>query len=317
MTLRELARAPRVSIIVIFGGGGDMRELLPSLLELDYPNFEAVLVDNQLLPGARAIFDEFHALHPDFPVRYLEAGGNLGFSGGNNVGIRRVLAENTDYVLLLNDDTLVAPDFLSLLVDALERDPRAGIAGPKIYFAEHESDGSWRKGRRIWFGGGAVDWLRTNPVHVRLDELDDDRAETAGETEFMTGCALLIRRAVIERIGLMPEEYFLYCEDLDWCLAARAEKWKILYVPRSHVWHKVSRSTGGGSPSYVYYNVRNRLMVARKFADLPRALALHAHALFMLSKQPFKFFMPERRKYAGACLRAIVDFYVGKNGKLG
>ncbi|HEY3495579.1 MAG TPA: glycosyltransferase family 2 protein [Polyangiaceae bacterium] len=316
MAVREPARAPKVSIIVIFGGGGDMRELLPSLLELDYPNFEVVLVDNQLLAGARAIYDEFVAAHPGFPARFLEAGGNLGFSGGNNVGIRRVVAEGTDYVLLLNDDTLVAPDFLRLLVDALEGDRRAGIAGPKIYFAEHESDGSWSKGRRIWFGGGAVNWLRTKPVHVRLDELDDGAVETSGETEFMTGCALLIRREVIDRIGPMPEEYFLYCEDLDWCLAARAEKWKILYVPASHVWHKVSRSTGGGSPSYVYYNVRNRLMVARKYADPLRALALHAHALAMLSKQPPKFFMPSRRKWAGACLRAIVHFYVGRAGKL-
>ncbi|OGZ32715.1 MAG: hypothetical protein A2V69_00770 [Candidatus Portnoybacteria bacterium RBG_13_40_8] len=261
---------PKVFIIVLhYQNWGDTNECLKSLEKLDYPNFEKIVIDN----------DKY----------------NRGFAGGNNLGIKKAMEKNADYILLLNNDTVVEPDFLRKLVGAGENNERAGILGPLIY--EYGTD-------KIHFAGGKINWLYTKGRHVT-------RA-----TDYITGACLLIKRKVIEEIGLMDEDYFLYCEDVDWCLKARKRGFSCLVVLDSKISHKVSKNAKIESFSYIYYHTRNGLLLARKNASIFIQLLAYKISFLIYLKQVIKLlFFPQKRIWAKAIMRGIEDFYRGRFGK--
>jgi GT2 family glycosyltransferase len=195
-------------------------------------------------------------------VRVLTTGGNLGFSGGCNAGIRDALAGGAELVLLLNSDATVAPDTVERLEAALAASPRAGIAAPLIVSRSDpgvvSSSGisfSIRSGRmlHVGFGRRAAELSREAPRRV-----------TAA-----SGCALLIRRAVFEQAGLFDERYFYSFEDIDFCLRAARAGWETWMVPSALVYHEGHRSIGTASPARVYFAARNHLLLARTAAPLP------------------------------------------------
>ena len=157
------------------------------------------------------------AIRDGFPmVTVLENGENLGYTGGNNVGLRYALAQGADYVLLLNNDTVLAPDFLRLLVEAAESDANVGIAGPTIYYYDRPA--------LIWSAGGAIDERRGQTRMIGLDAPDEGQFGTLPrEVDFVTGCALLVKRPTMERVGLLDERFFTYYEEGEWCVRARRE----------------------------------------------------------------------------------------------
>jgi hypothetical protein len=244
--------SPKVFIIILnWNNWPDTLECLESLKNNDYPNYQVVIVDN----GSK---EKPEAPSPDIKVIYNKE--NLGFSGGNNVGIKYALEQGADYVLLLNNDTIVSQDFLGKLVEVGESDGKIGLIGPKIYFYDQP--------KRIWFAGGQVNWLYNKGEMRGYDEMDNgqyDKPEIQ-ETEYLTGCCLLVKREVIEKIGLMPEEYFLYYEDTDWSLAAQRAGFKCVFVPKAKIWHKGSKSSVETSFPYIYYHIRNGLILAQRFA---------------------------------------------------
>ena len=242
-------------IILNWNGWEDTAGCVESCRKLTYPNFRTLVVDNCSTDGSEA------TLRQRFPeVEIIQTGSNLGFAGGNNVGIRHVLAQGADYVWLLNNDTIVAPQCLSHMVQTAEADGQAGMVGSKIYYFHAPST--------LWYAGGEVD-LEKGGVsrHLGQDEIDEGDYDRPGKTGYITGCSILARRAMIEDVGLLEEAYFLYFEDADWSLRARQKGWKLLYQPAARVWHKEGAQTKKVySNRFVYYILRNRFYFVRRFA---------------------------------------------------
>jgi GT2 family glycosyltransferase len=230
----EPGSAPKVAVIVLNWNGRDLTlDCLDSLLQSTYKNLEVWLVDNA------SSDDSVEAVQEKFAgqVKIIVNNTNLGFAGGNNIGIDRALAAGADYVLLLNNDTVVDPGMVGHLADHLTQNAEAGIAGPKIYYHNPPN--------QIWFAGGEVFPARATARHIGIREKDTGRYDTLKQTDYITGCALMARREVFEKIGRLDPVYMAYFEDTDFCMRARQAGFKIYYVPAGKVWHKISASTGG------------------------------------------------------------------------
>ena len=293
---------PKVFIIILnWNNWPDTLECLESLKNNDYPNYQVVIIDN----GSK---EKPQAPNPEIKIIYNKE--NLGFAGGNNVGVKYALEKEADYVLLLNNDTLVKQDFLSKLIEVGEKDKKFGLLGPKIYFADQKE--------KIWFAGGQVNWLYNKGTMRGYNEIDIGQYDSSEiqETDYITGCCLLIKRAVIEKIGLMPEDYFLYYEDTDWSLAAQKAGFKCIFVYGAKIWHKGSKSSIEGSPSYIYYHIRNGLMMAQKYAPWYIKFLVHLDILWRIKKQNIKYiFFLKKRTWAKYILLGIKDFYLRRYGK--
>jgi hypothetical protein len=295
--------SPKVFIIILnWNNWSDTLECLKSFQNNDYPNYQVVIIDN----GS----DEKPTPPSDPQVKLIYNQENLGFAGGNNVGIRYALEKGADYVLLLNNDTIVSQDFLSKLVKVAESDKKFGLLGPKIYFADEP--------QKIWFAGGEVNWLYNKGVMRGYDEIDKGQYDLPQiqETGYITGCCLLIKKEAIEKIGLMPEDYFLYYEDTDWSLKAQRAGYDCIFVPAARIWHKCSKSSVEGSPSYIYYHMRNGLILAQRYASWYIKPLVHLDAFWRIAKQIIKLiFFPRRRTWAKYILLGIKDFYLGRRGR--
>ena len=236
-------------------------DCLETVAALNTPNVRTLLVDNGSEPPlADAIANRFPA------VEVLRLPRNLGFAGGYNAGIRRALEEDAAALLLLNNDTLVAPDALERLAAGLAAAADVGLVTAKIYYANDP--------RRIWTVGANL--------NVFLDikgggqnELDTGQWATPRDVDFAPFCAILIRRAVFETVGLLDEEFFLYYEDMDYCRRARLAGWRIRLCPDAQVWHAVSASSGGQeTPVKRYWLAQSSGRYFRKHGRGPRLLLI-------------------------------------------
>ena len=240
---------PCVAIIILnWNGRDDTLACLASLSRLDYRANKIIVVDNG------SADDSVTAIRTNFPqVTLIETGDNLGYVGGNNVGLDHARTLGTDYALLLNNDTEVAPDFLSLLIQAAEVDPTIGIVGPLIYYFDRPDV--------VWSAGGAIDWQRGSTHMIGLNEVDQEQfGSIPHPVEFVTGCALLIKMPVIEQVGMLNTRFFAYYEETEWCVRVTRAGFKILLVPQAKIWHKISLIAREASPQVHYYMTRNRLL---------------------------------------------------------
>ncbi len=267
---------PKVFIIVLhYKHWEDTNRCLESLKNLDYNNYEIVVINNDKQ--------------------------NRGFAGGNNIGIKQGLNKQADYILLLNNDTVVEPEFVKKLIAVGEHNSKFGILGPVIY--EYNS-------KKIHFAGGKVNWLYTKGIHQQ--KIDKQKPI---KVDYITGACLLIKREVIHKIGLMPEKYFLYLEDVDWCLRAQKAGYSCVLVPDSKISHKVSSSTKAGSFSYIYYHFRNGLLLAKQHAPFFIKILAYLWSLIILLKQLPKLLISSKKKWAKAIIKGVKGFYTGKFGK--
>ena len=244
---------PGVGIILLnWNGYQDTYDCLKSLESLSYPNFKVYVVDNLSSDDSYArLLEDHHNGEFKIPVDLIQSGGNLGFAGGNNIGIQAAYESGLEYIWLLNNDTVVDPYALTSLVIEMEKDQKIGIIGSKIYYYNTNL---------IWFAGGEVNEWFGSVNHPGLREKDEGQFNQLREVDFITGCSLLLRKELIETVGYMREDYFLYYEETDWNVRARQTGWKIVYCPQSIVYHKVSLSSGGEkniSPYVDYYDIRN------------------------------------------------------------
>jgi GT2 family glycosyltransferase len=274
--------SPKITIIVLnWNGLVDTLECLESVGKIDYPNFEVVVVDNG------STDDSPNQIRKHFPsVILFETGKNLGFAEGNNVGIGHALGHGAEYILLLNNDTVVNPQILNSFLDTSLLDPKAGILGAKIYY--------YSDPERIWYAGGKWDNKTCSFYHIGEGILDDSQQfVTEVAMDYACGCALFIRREVIEKIGLMEPDFFLLYEETDWCTRAIKAGYKCIYVPKAKVWHKISVSFGGeSSPLYIYFFTRNKLLWAKR--NLPLREQVRVHKLLYKSLFPtFQFSQEE------------------------
>jgi GT2 family glycosyltransferase len=261
------------AILVNFNSHGDLLEAVETLEESQVPpGFErkVIVVEN----GSNNQEEEWKALqqlgkYPD--VEFIKNATNTGFTGGNNLGIRRSLEWGANYVLLLNADTKVSENFLVKLLGA---EVDFGLASPKIYFYpgyEFHKDRYQRKdlGKVIWYAGGTIDWGNVVGSGRHVDEVDKGQLESEiEETDFATGCCMLIKREVIEKIGLLDQKLFFSWEDTDYSIRAKQAGFRIIYVPEAVIWHKNAGTSGGaGSLLQDYYQTRNRVIIAFRYAS--------------------------------------------------
>jgi len=295
-------------IILHYNGYRDTLECLESLQKVNLSketSIEIVVVDN-------APKDKFKVQSSKFKVDKVEVirnEKNLGFAGGNNVGIRYALKNGADYVLILNNDTYVDKNFLEELLKAAGKDDKIGIVVPKIYFAPgfefHKNRYTPKElGKVFWYAGGEMDWNNVIGHHRGVDLVDKGQFDKAEETDIATGCCMMVKKQVFDKIGLFDEKFYLYYEDADLSEKTKKAGYKIVYVPKSILWHKNAGSAGGsGSGLQDYYITRNRLLFGISYAPV--------RAKFALFRESLKILLSGRYWQK----RGVLDFYFNKFGK--
>jgi hypothetical protein len=246
-----------VGVVVLnYNGAWVLPGLFDSLDRVQYPNFTVFLVDNASTDGSMKFVETYF---PRFPLDVTVNEKNLLFSGGNNVGIKKALDRGASYVMLLNNDTIIPPNLLGSLVDFLETHKNVGIAGPMIHFKEPEG--------AIWSAGGDVSTWWGLVRHRGIRETDSGQFPKAEEVDYVSGCAMMARRDVFERIGLLDERFPMYYEDTDFCFRARKAGYECRYVPTEPLIHLVSVAAGGQV---------SKFKVSRRFWSGMRFFARHS-----------------------------------------
>ncbi len=243
-------------VVLNWNGLEDTRALLPTLERCRVPDgwrLHVLVVDNGSSDGSA------EAIGREFPgVEVLALPDNRRFAGGCDAGLERTLGQGADAVMLLNNDTEAEPGLCEQLLLALEQDPGAGAAAPLISFQQPPGV--------IWYAGGRCTPALGFAAHRGLRQRDHGQYRAVEQTGYLTGCCLLATRAAWERVGLLDERYFIYAEDADWCLRARAAGFRLLFVPGARLRHKVSASTGAASPWKIYQRLRANLTLFARHA---------------------------------------------------
>jgi GT2 family glycosyltransferase len=291
--------AVKISVIIVsFKGKADTLACLESLESLDYPNYNVIVVDQDSNDGVLEV------VKTRFPtVICLANPTNNGFAGGNNLGIKHALDEGAEAIFLLNNDTVVDAHLLSAVVEKAESDSKIGLVGPTMFYFDNPTV--------VWSLGG---WLNHRADATQIgDGLSEAAAALQFETrppDYFVGCGLYIKRAVLEEIGLLPEEYFLYYEETDFCLRARQAGWQLAYAPAGKLWHKISQSTGRDSPLTLYYMRRNALLFVERYHPLRDLLRLWMRDVYMLC-----VYIVRRKSEWRMHLQAMIDYKRRRLGK--
>lgn len=298
---------PHVALVVLsWNGRKDLAESLPSLAQVQYPALTTIVVDNGSSDGT---VEWLAAKFPAVEVVALEE--NAGFCTGMNAGARRALELGADHLVFLNNDIEVDPQFVSALVEEAARRPDAGALCPKIYLMDPPD--------RIWYFGARLDPAKGyNGAHVGFNEVDTGQFAEVAETGRACGAAMLVPRAVLDEVGVFDEELFLYADDTDWSLRARAAGYRIYVVPQSRIWHKVSAANEGeGSPKTLYYSTRNTLHVLERHAPLGPLRTWRRRAVVLLAHAAQALRLPARREALAAIVAGWRDFRRGRLGRRG
>lgn len=253
-----MTRSKLAIILVDYNGLNDTFECIESI-EKSTVQSQIVVVDNYSRENeARTISQQF----PE--VKTIRSKMNGGFSAGNNLGIRWALEQGYEYIALLNNDTVIAPNMLELLWQYASD---TSVSAPKmLYYSNPET---------IWYGGGKINRKTGNAEHYYMNQ-EDPGDKTVQKCDFATGCCIMIPALVFRKVGLLDERFFMYCEDTEFCLRLKENGIGINYVPTAKLWHKVSQSTGGDESAFsIYYMTRNRILYIKdhKKEFWPTALA--------------------------------------------
>lgn len=291
-------------VIVNWNGSADTARCLTSIKSLNSGGYDltTIVVDNGSSDGSVEMIAKAYPWVTCIPLK-----DNLGFTGGNNTGMKYAYTRGADFIWLLNNDTLVDANALRLV--RAFNDDKVGIAGSKIYFApghEYHKDRYIKKeqGKVFWYAGGRIDWDNMYASHNGVDEVDRGQYDIAKETPFISGCSMMIRKEVIASVGYLDEHFYLYLEDLDYCLRAGRRGYRLVYYPQSVIWHVNAGSSGGaGKPIHEYYMTRNRLLVGLRYAPTRTKFALMREATrFLITGSSIK-------------RKAISDAMFGRWGK--
>jgi GT2 family glycosyltransferase len=303
--MNPLSESPRVSIVLLNCNRNlETLDCIRSLKE-EGSEFDIILVDNGSQPNPEPLYRE---QHPD--VIFLRNEENLGTPIGNNVGIRYALEHGADYVMMLNNDTTVDRNFIKPLVVAMEADKNIGVAGGKIYY--------YSDPKRIWFAGGKFNRLTGKVEHIGILKYDHELGSVHTNNDFISGCFALFRSAVLRETGLLDEQFFAYMEDVDLNVRIKSAGYKLAYVPDAFIYHKVSTTIKVDSPFYLYFNMRNRLIMLKKHNSSLKLLAAVPHLSFYYGRQLIRLAF-KWRSWSGvrAVLFGIVDGLKGYTGRLG
>lgn len=274
-------KSPKVSIIILnWNGLEDTVECLESLKKITYPDYKVILVDNDSKGNDTQVLEEKFGGY----VHLIQNDRNYGYTGGNNIGIRYVLNNSSpEYFLILNNDTVVAPDFLDRMIEMAESDASIGIVGPKVYYYKFPN--------RIQSAGAKVNMRTGQASLIGVKEMDAGQYDTQQEVDYVFGCCLLIKKEVIQKVGLFDESYFCYWDETDYCFRAREAGYKVVYIPEAKMWHKAplklkvwDKTPMGDKASGLsyYYMARNNFKFMRKHAVRGQ---YHSFLLYFLGYQ--------------------------------
>ena len=285
-----------LSIITInYNGLKDTCELIDTL-PLNDETIEVIVVDNA------SIHDEATEIEKRYPqAKVIRSDKNLGFAGGNNLGIQ---AAHGKYLFFLNNDTILPqPSAFSLLITRLESSDQIGMVCPKIKF-------SWGDHRIQYAGYTPLSKITLRNKSIGFGEKDNGQYDTPHPTPYAHGAAMMVKREVIEKAGVMPECYFLYYEELDWSLMIRRAGYEIWYEPSCTIFHKESQTTGQQSPLKAYYVTRNRLLFAQRNINGGKKYLTYLYLIGIVSvRDILKYLCKGHINMAKAVMKGIKDFF--------
>ncbi len=287
-------------ITVNYNGLGDTIELITSIKDtIKSVSYEIIVVDN----GSRK--DEIHPMKEIFhDVHFIRSETNLGFAGGNNLGIDIAKGK---YLFFINNDTYILKDNFQSIINRFESNDKIGGISPKILF--HEPFNT------IQFAGFTPFTkytIRNSIIGYSLP--DDGSHNNSCQTPYIHGAAMILRRDIIDKVGKMPEIFFLYYEEMDWCEIIRRQGYELWYEPGFVVYHKESRSTGKDSSKKEYYHTRNRLLFTWRNTDFKRKYISILYQIFIANTlHIIKFILRGKFKYARARVMGALDFLIIKN----
>lgn len=281
----------------------DTLACLASLEKSTYRNHKVIVLDNASTDGS------VEAIRATYPaVQVIELTENLGYAGNNNAGIKAAMSQDADWVFVLNEDTVLDPDCLAHLVGIGESDSEIGVVGPMVYHFDEPGIIQSAGGRmsRFW-----------ESSHVAQNEPDRGQFASPHQVDFISGCAIMIRRAVIEQVGLLDERFFYYKEETEWCLRARKAGWRIVHIPQARLWHKGVQRDYRPKPSVTYYKTRNQfLMLAKHRAPPATWIVVWGQTMRTLASWTIKPKWRTLRDHRNAMWRGAIDFLRRRWGQM-
>ena len=289
-----MQNACKLSIITInYNGLKDTCELIDSIPFND--ELEVIVVDNA------SEKDEASLISAKYPqVKVIRSSQNLGFAGGNNLGIK---AAQGKYLFFINNDTIFKEFNVQALIDRLESSPKIAVVCPKLRF-------SWGNNPIQFAGYTPLSKITVRNQAIGFGEEDHGQYDTAHSTPYAHGAAMLIKREALEKVGLMPECYFLYYEELDWSMMFTRAGFEIWYDPACTVYHKESQATGQNSPLRTYYIVRNRLLLVKRNWNGVTKYLSYAYLLGVVGvRDILKYALSGKWELLKASTNGLRDFY--------
>ncbi len=298
-------RLPQVSIVLLNCNRNEETIDCLRSLKRTGSDFKIILVDNGTQPNPKQLFER------EFPEAvFLRNEENLGTPIGNNIGMRYALEDGADYVMMLNNDTTVDKNFLHALVAAMEGDERVGVAGGKIYYYSDQ--------KRVWFAGGKYSRLTSRVEHIGILKYDNELPAISSNNDFLSGCFSLFRASVLREVGLLDEQFFAYMEDVDLNVRIKEAGYKLVYIPEAFIYHKVSTTIKVDSPFFLYFNMRNRILMLKKHNSSLEQLLSIPYLSFFFGRQIVRLAI-KHRYWPGvkAVLYGMQDGLRTHTGRLG
>jgi GT2 family glycosyltransferase len=281
----------------------DTLECIGSLDNSTYRNHAIIVLDNQSSDGS------VEAVQAAFPsVQIIRLQSNRGYAGNNNVGIAAAIEQGADWVFVLNEDTILAPDSLDRLVEIGESDPAIGIVGPMVY--HHDTPD-------VIQSAGGVLGPHWDSIHLGRDERDEGQFVDPHAVDWISGCGILVRREAITQAGMIDERFFYFWEETEWCIRIGRAGWKIVHVPQAKMWHKGVTVDNQPKPSVTYYATRNRLLTLSKHqAPLSTKAYVWVQMLRTLTSWSVKPKWRSMSKHRDAMVQGTLDFLRGSWGQM-
>jgi GT2 family glycosyltransferase len=296
--LGTLASTPMplvITVILNTNRREDTLETLASLERSTYERHHVIVLDNASQDGS---VEAIRQKHPD--VQIIELTQNRGYAGNNNIGIEAAIKQGADWILVLNEDTSIDPACLLELVQVGQSDTQVGILGPMVYHYDEP--------QVIQSAGGllAAGW---DSKHLGHNELDQGQYSRSHQVDYISGCAILVRRDVITDLGMLDERFFYYFEETEWCLRASRASWKVIHVPHARIWHKgVQRHYKPGA-NVTYYKTRNKfLMLSKHHAPVKEWVFAWLSTLRTLLSWSIRPKWRDMRDHRNAILQGMLDF---------
>lgn len=253
----------KIAIILLnYNNHNDTLECIDSIKKNCSLDYELIVVDNDSSEESKKILVE----NKDQYTLILNPHNN-GFAAGNNVGIKYAIEKNYKYILLLNNDTLISKNSIEIMLNSLKNDKQVGAVSCRILYYPEKS--------KIWYDGGQINWDKYLPKHINMGKKVQDCKDTNFEvnTEFISGCCMFVKSEVFKNVGYLPEEYFMYFEDMDFCIQIIEKNYKLKVCKNSIIYHKVSSSSGGeDSPFSIKWGNRNRLILMTKYKNYNKSI---------------------------------------------